>query len=94
MEKALVYKADDRSILLPYYKRFCVEPTLPFIPDALKERFDPDKIEAAANAYAARQKAERDRRDAAYEAAQQQPGAAGEYLGLGRRAWNWLKSTT
>ncbi len=32
MEKALVYKADDRSILLPYYKRFCVEPTLPFIP--------------------------------------------------------------
>ncbi len=32
MEKALVYKADDRSILLPYYKRFMVEPTLPFIP--------------------------------------------------------------
>jgi phosphatidylglycerophosphate synthase len=35
MEKALVYKADDRSILLPYYKRFCVEPTLPFIPAKL-----------------------------------------------------------
>ncbi len=35
MEKALVYKADDRSILLPYYKRFCVEPTLPFIPARL-----------------------------------------------------------
>ena len=32
MEKPLVYQADDRSILLPYYKRFAVEPTLPFIP--------------------------------------------------------------
>jgi phosphatidylglycerophosphate synthase len=35
MEKALVYKADDRSILLPYYKRFLIEPTLPFIPARL-----------------------------------------------------------
>ncbi len=35
MEKALVYKADDRSILLPYYKRFLIEPTLPYIPARL-----------------------------------------------------------
>jgi phosphatidylglycerophosphate synthase len=26
------YKADDKSILLPYYKRFLIEPALPFIP--------------------------------------------------------------
>jgi phosphatidylglycerophosphate synthase len=26
------YKADDRSLLLPYYKRFCVDPFLPLIP--------------------------------------------------------------
>ncbi|MFO0547453.1 MAG: CDP-alcohol phosphatidyltransferase family protein [Polyangiaceae bacterium] len=26
------YKSEDRSILLPYYKRFLVEPLLPFIP--------------------------------------------------------------
>jgi phosphatidylglycerophosphate synthase len=32
MAKAPVYKAEDRSILLPYYKRFLVDPTLPFIP--------------------------------------------------------------
>lgn len=32
MEKALAYKVDDRSILLPYYKRFLVEPTLRLIP--------------------------------------------------------------
>lgn len=29
---APVYKAEDRSLLLPYYKRFLVEPSLPFIP--------------------------------------------------------------
>ncbi len=28
----LVYKVDDRSILLPYYRRFIVDPLLPFIP--------------------------------------------------------------
>jgi phosphatidylglycerophosphate synthase len=28
----LVYKVDDRSILLPYYRRFLVDPLLPFIP--------------------------------------------------------------
>lgn len=32
MSDAPVYRADDRSILLPYYKRWFVEPTLPFIP--------------------------------------------------------------
>ncbi len=32
MSDAPVYQADDRSILLPYYKRWLVEPTLPFIP--------------------------------------------------------------
>jgi len=32
MPEAVVYKADDRSILLPYYKRFAVDPLLPFIP--------------------------------------------------------------
>jgi hypothetical protein len=32
MSSTVAYKADDRSILLPYYKRFFVEPTLPFIP--------------------------------------------------------------
>jgi phosphatidylglycerophosphate synthase len=30
------YKADDRSILLPYYRRFCVDPFLPFIPVKMK----------------------------------------------------------
>jgi phosphatidylglycerophosphate synthase len=29
---ALVYKVDDRSILLPYYRRFIVDPALPLIP--------------------------------------------------------------
>jgi phosphatidylglycerophosphate synthase len=29
---ALVYKVDDRSILLPYYRRFIVDPLLPLIP--------------------------------------------------------------
>jgi phosphatidylglycerophosphate synthase len=29
---SLVYKVDDRSILLPYYRRFVVDPLLPFIP--------------------------------------------------------------
>jgi phosphatidylglycerophosphate synthase len=28
----LAYKVDDRSILLPYYRRFIVDPLLPFIP--------------------------------------------------------------
>lgn len=32
MSAAPVYRADDRSLLLPYYKRWLVEPTLPFIP--------------------------------------------------------------
>ncbi len=32
MSAAPVYRADDRSLLLPYYKRWFVEPTLPFIP--------------------------------------------------------------
>ncbi len=32
MSTAPVYKAEDRSLLLPYYKRFLIEPTLPFIP--------------------------------------------------------------
>lgn len=29
------YKADDRSVLLPYYRRFCVDPFLPWIPARL-----------------------------------------------------------
>ena len=32
MSAAPVYRADDRSLLLPFYKRWFVEPTLPFIP--------------------------------------------------------------
>lgn len=32
MGKAPVYKADDRSLLLPYYKRFVIEPSLSLIP--------------------------------------------------------------
>ncbi len=32
MGRALVYTAVDRSILLPFYKRWLVEPVLPFIP--------------------------------------------------------------
>jgi hypothetical protein len=32
MSSTVAYQADDRSILLPYYKRFFVEPTLPLIP--------------------------------------------------------------
>lgn len=32
MSTAPAYKVEDRSILLPYYKRFFVEPTLPLIP--------------------------------------------------------------
>lgn len=31
----LVYKVEDRSILLPYYRRFVVEPLLPFLPAKL-----------------------------------------------------------
>jgi len=31
----LVYKVEDRSILLPYYRRFMVDPLLPFIPAKL-----------------------------------------------------------
>jgi phosphatidylglycerophosphate synthase len=37
---ALKYVAQDRSILLPFYKRFFVDPTLPFIP----ARLDPNAI--------------------------------------------------
>jgi phosphatidylglycerophosphate synthase len=36
----LVYKVDDRSILLPYYRRFIVDPLLPFIP----ARVNPNSI--------------------------------------------------
>lgn len=32
MSEAPVYRADDRSLLLPFYKRWMVEPTLPYIP--------------------------------------------------------------
>ncbi|MDB4931198.1 MAG: hypothetical protein JWM10_3682 [Myxococcaceae bacterium] len=32
MSDAPVYRADDRSLLLPFYKRWLIEPTLPFIP--------------------------------------------------------------
>lgn len=32
MSAAPVYRADDRSLLLPFYKRWLVEPTLPYIP--------------------------------------------------------------
>lgn len=32
MADAPVYRADDRSLLLPFYKRWLIEPTLPFIP--------------------------------------------------------------
>ena len=32
MADDIVYKADDRSILLPAYRRFLVDPLLPFIP--------------------------------------------------------------
>lgn len=32
---ALVYKVEDRSILLPFYRRFFVDPTLPFLPRTL-----------------------------------------------------------
>jgi phosphatidylglycerophosphate synthase len=35
MGSAPTYKADDRSLLLPYFKRFVVEPTLPFLPASL-----------------------------------------------------------
>jgi phosphatidylglycerophosphate synthase len=31
----LVYKVEDRSILLPYYRRYCVDPLLPFLPAKL-----------------------------------------------------------
>ncbi len=37
---ALKYSVQDRSILLPHYKRFFVEPTLPFIPS----RVNPNTI--------------------------------------------------
>jgi phosphatidylglycerophosphate synthase len=37
---ALKYSVRDRSILLPFYKRFLVEPLLPFIPD----RVNPNAI--------------------------------------------------
>lgn len=40
MGNAIAYKVEDRSILLPYYKRFCVEPTLRLIPD----RVNPNTI--------------------------------------------------
>jgi phosphatidylglycerophosphate synthase len=36
----LEYKVDDRSILLPYYRRFIVDPLLPFIP----ARVNPNSI--------------------------------------------------
>ena len=36
----LVYRVDDRSILLPYYRRFVVDPLLPFIP----ARVNPNSI--------------------------------------------------
>ena len=29
---ALVYKAEDRSLLLPFYRRYLIEPVLPLIP--------------------------------------------------------------
>ena len=32
MAEVPAYRVDDRSILLPYYKRFVIEPTLPLIP--------------------------------------------------------------
>ena len=32
MSDAPVYRADDRSLLLPFYKRWLIEPTLPLIP--------------------------------------------------------------
>lgn len=32
---ALVYKVEDRSILLPYYRRFLVDPLLPLLPASL-----------------------------------------------------------
>jgi phosphatidylglycerophosphate synthase len=38
--KPPAYRADDKSILLPYYKRFLVEPALPFIP----ARINPNSI--------------------------------------------------
>lgn len=34
-EEALVYKVQDRSILLPHYKRFFVNPLLRFIPESV-----------------------------------------------------------
>ncbi len=37
---SLAYNVRDRSILLPLYKRFFIEPTLRFIP----ERLDPNVI--------------------------------------------------
>jgi phosphatidylglycerophosphate synthase len=37
---ALKYSVQDRSILLPHYKRFLIEPTLPFIPS----RVNPNTI--------------------------------------------------
>lgn len=37
---ALVYKVDDRSILLPYYRRYLVDPLLPLIP----ARVNPNSI--------------------------------------------------
>ncbi|MDB4945116.1 MAG: hypothetical protein JWP97_4650 [Labilithrix sp.] len=39
-EAGLVYTVTDRSLLLPYYKRFVVEPTARFLPD----RLDPNVI--------------------------------------------------
>jgi phosphatidylglycerophosphate synthase len=32
MSSTFAYRSDDRSLLLPYYKRWLVDPTLPFIP--------------------------------------------------------------
>ena len=35
MPEAIVYRVDDRSILLPYYKRYLIEPALQFLPPSL-----------------------------------------------------------
>jgi phosphatidylglycerophosphate synthase len=43
----LVYKVDDRSILLPYYRRFVVDPLLPFIP----ARVNPNSITHAGHLF-------------------------------------------
>ncbi len=35
MSTAVAYKVEDRSLLLPYYKRFLIEPTIPHIPASI-----------------------------------------------------------